>query len=360
VSQKIYFTPGPAQLYPTAEAHLKQALWDDIPSISHRSNQFRVIYQDTVEALKQLLGLPDNYAVLFTGSATEIWERLMQNCVEETSFHLVNGEFSKKFYEFGALLGKKALKQEVEVGKGFEVNDIQVDYKAELVAVVHNETSTGVITSEADIHQIKQQNSKRLVVVDMVSSAPYPQLDFKLIDSAYFSVQKAFGLPAGLGVWLANEKCLAKAEMLENKKMITGAHHRLSNLWKFFEKYETPSTPNVLGIYLLGKIAQDMLQKGIATIRAETDQKAQILYDFLAKDARFEPFVQNPAHRSPTVIVANTTVNAPELIKKISEQGLIMGSGYQTFKEKQIRIANFPAVSVEAVEQLCEALQKAG
>jgi phosphoserine aminotransferase len=356
VSQKIYFTPGPAQLYPSVEAHLKQALWEDIPSISHRSNQFRSIYQDTVEALRELLGLPDNFAILFTGSATEVWERLLQNCVEETSFHLVNGEFSKKFYEFGHLLQKKSLKQEVEVGKGFEVADIQVDYKAELIAVVHNETSTGVVTPEADIQQIKQKNPQRLVAVDMVSSAPYPQLDYRLVDSAYFSVQKAFGLPAGLGVWLVNEKCLAKAESLENKKFTTGAHHRLTNLWKFFEKYETPSTPNVLGIYLLGKIAQDMLREGVANIRKATDRKAQILYDFLQQDSRFEPFVQNPKHRSPTVIVANTVANAPDLIKKISAQGLIMGSGYQTFKEKQIRIANFPAVSLAAVEQLREAL----
>jgi phosphoserine aminotransferase len=352
VSRKVFFTPGPAHLYPTYENHLKSALDAQIPSISHRSNQFRSIYQDTFESLKELFNLPDGYAILFTSSATEIWERLIQNCVEESSFHLVNGEFSRKFYEFAGLLGKKAHRQEAVFGEGFELDKVEIDYKSELIAVVHNETSSGVAMPEADIHALKAKNSKRLVVVDMVSSAPYPRLDFSQIDSAYFSVQKAFGMPAGLGVWLVKETCLAKAEVLQKKSLITGTYHRLTNLWKFFEKYETPETPNVLAIYLLGKIAQDMLVKGIEKIRQETDHKAQLLYDFFASDARFSVFVKNPAHRSPTVVVANTQMKAGDLIKQMTEKGMVLGSGYKDYKDSQIRVANFPAVSVEETEKL--------
>ena len=42
-----------------------------------------------------------------------------------------------------------------------------------------------------------------------------------MIDTAFFSVQKAFGLPAGLGVWIANEKCLEKAKRLAKYDGIT-------------------------------------------------------------------------------------------------------------------------------------------
>ena len=71
---------------------------------------------------------------------------------------------------------------------------------------------------EADIHKLKRSNQKRLMAVDMVSSAPIPEIDLDLIDTAFFSVQKAFGLPAGLGVWIANEKCLEKAKRLVEHK----------------------------------------------------------------------------------------------------------------------------------------------
>jgi phosphoserine aminotransferase len=354
MNPKTFFTPGPAAMYPTFYQHLTQALADDIPSISHRSNQFRSIYQDTFEALKELFNLPDGFGVFFTGSATEIWERLLQNCVEDTSFHLVNGAFSSKFHEFAELLQRTALKQEVEFGKGFSIEDIKIDYKAELIAFTHNETSSGVMTSPDTIQHIKAQNPNRLVVVDMVSSAPYPTFDFNQIDSAFFSVQKAFGLPAGLGVWIVNEKCLAKAEAIE-KERSTGTYHRLSNLWKFFERFETPATPNVLGIYLLGKIATDMLEKGIDTIREETDVKAIMLYDFLRESEHFEVFVRNSEHQSPTVIVADTTLPAKQVIDTLVAQNIIIGSGYDKSRE-QIRIANFPAVSIEDTERLIEAL----
>ena len=52
----------------------------------------------------------------------------------------------------------------------------------------------------------------RLLAVDAVSSLPYPDFDYTKLDSVFFSVQKGFGLPSGLGVWMANDKCLAKAE----------------------------------------------------------------------------------------------------------------------------------------------------
>ncbi len=352
----LYFTAGPAATYPTVGKHLAQALQDQIPSISHRSNQFRSIYQDTFEGLKELFDLPAGFGVFFLGSATEIWERLLQNCVEEAGFHLVNGAFSKKFYDFAHLLHKKAFKQEVPFGQGFLPENINVHYKAEIIAFTQNETSSGVATPVETIHQIKEQNPGRLVVVDAVSSAPYPIFDFTKIDSMFFSVQKAFGLPAGLGVWIANEKCLAKSELLESKGMLTGAYTKLTSLWKFFEKFETPATPNVLGIYLLNKVVKDMLAVGKDEIRQDTDLKAIMLYDYLRESELFDVFVENPAHQSNTVIVANTRKPAKPIIDALAKKGFIIGSGYEKSRE-QIRIANFPATSVEQMESLIEAMQ---
>src|SRR3982751_3913612 len=119
MNPKINFTPGPSQLYFTVESHVRTAFKDGIPSLSHRSKQFEGIYKKVVDGLRQLLGAPDNFYVFFTGSANEIWERVIQNLVEEKSFHLVNGSFSKRFYEIALQLNKKAEKVEVKEGQGF-------------------------------------------------------------------------------------------------------------------------------------------------------------------------------------------------------------------------------------------------
>ena len=98
--RKTYFTPGPAELFPTVERHYQEAFEQQLGSISHRSQKFRDIYRHTVEQLRTLMNIPETNGIFFTGSATEIWERLIQNTVEHESFHLVNGSFSKKFYDF--------------------------------------------------------------------------------------------------------------------------------------------------------------------------------------------------------------------------------------------------------------------
>lgn len=357
--KQVYFTAGPAEMYPTFEQHLRTAVENQLGSISHRSQKFRDIYKFTVEQLRKLMNVPDSYAILFTGSASEVWERILLNCVEHESFHLVNGSFSKKFYEYAVSLRKYAHKQEKPFGEGFDYAEIEVPEYAEVICVTHNETSSGVQMREPDIHKLKRSNSKKLIAVDMVSSAPYPELDFEVIDTAFFSVQKAFGLPAGLGVWIANEKCLAKSERLQKYEDATiGAHNNLPALWKNFKTYETPATPNVIGIYLLGKIAEDLNAIGIDKVRKQTEEKYKVLNKFVESSNNFSPSVAEERHRSRTVVVANTKKSSAEVIAQVKKANMIVGSGYGPFKESQIRIANFPAVSLEQVEALIGELKK--
>jgi phosphoserine aminotransferase len=342
---------------------MQTAMDEQIGSISHRSKQFRQLYQHAAEQLTELLQIPGGSGIFFLGSATEIWERSLQNCVANESFHLVNGSFSKRFYEFSLELNGKnsprhAVHVEAPFGKGFDASDAFIPETSELVCLTHNETSSGVSMPVSEIHALKQAHANKLFIVDAVSSAPYPNLDLSLIDSVFFSVQKAFGLPAGLGVWITNEKMLAKAEQLKSQGSSIGTYHSLPSLYKNFKNFETPETPNVMNIYLLGKIAEEMNQRGVATIRQETEAKAQRLYDFMATSPAFEIFVQNPAHRSQTVVVANTTKPATEVIEVIKATGHIIGSGYGSYKDKQIRIANFPATSMDEIESLIAELKK--
>jgi phosphoserine aminotransferase len=349
------FTPGPSQLYFTVSDHAKQAFKEGIPSISHRSKLFEQISKETTDGLRQLLNIPSDYHLFFTGSATEIWERIIQNLVEEKSFHLVNGSFSKRFYEIAQQLEKKPAKLQVTEGLGFE-ESISVPDGTELIAITQNETSTGVSMPLELIYKLKENNPQALVAVDAVSSLPYPDIDISKIDSIFFSVQKGFGLPAGLGVWVVNQKCIDKAEQLLKKGISIGSYHNIPSLLSHAIKNQTPETPNVLTIYLLNKVVQDFLRRGITTIRKETEYKSTLLYQALAKHELVSAAVKDKKFQSRTVIVAESGSHTEKLTQFLSEKKLFPGDGYGPFKKTQLRFANFPAHSKEQYEMLVDRL----
>lgn len=352
MGKHIYFTPGPSQLYHTYDYHVKKAINEEIGSISHRSNAFQKIYEATEQALKELLGIPDEFRVLFLSSATEIWERIIQNLVTEKSHHFVNGAFSKRFYEFAIELGKLSTQVVADPGKEFTTFDIPNG--TELIGITQNETSTGYAFDVNQLKAIRENNPEALISLDVVSSIPAIPTPFDLIDTTYFSVQKSFGMPAGLGVWIINEKAIDRAIALEAKGA-KGTYRKLSALIKSAEKKQTPETPNVVAIYILGKIAEDMIARGIKMIRNETIYKSTILYQTLETSNQFTPFVADKVNRSKTVVVTETPKQV-QILSDLEKKKIILGKGYGVFKNDHLRIANFPAHSKEQIEMLCDLL----
>jgi len=351
----VNFTPGPSQLFYTVEDHVRQAFKNGIPSLSHRSKEFESIYAAVKGGLQELLGIPPDFHIFFTGSATEIWERSVQNLVEKNSAHFVNGAFSKRYFEIAGQLGKTTHKVESPFGSGF-TDSVTLAGNTELIALTHNETSTGVSLPMSFVNSFKANYSEALIVVDAVSSLPYPSFDFNKIDSIFFSVQKGFGLPAGLGVWIVNERCLAKAEKISKAGGPIGTYHSLPTLLANEKKNQTPETPNVLGIYLLSKVIQDFNRRGIQIIRKETEYKAAILYQAFEVHGLAKPFVQDKAHRSQTVIVAECGDNTQKIAEHLAKVGLHAGEGYGEKKKSQLRFANFPTHSKEQFELLVDTL----
>ena len=355
---KIYFTPGPSQLYFTAHEHVRSAIREDIPSISHRSSSFQKIYEETVENIKTLLGLPADYTILFTSSATEVWERIIMNLVAVESFHLVNGAFSSRFHQIAVELGRNALSADAEEGAVVELEQLLIPESTELIALTHNETSTGASQPVEDIYRMRQSFPNQLLALDVVSSAPVANIDYSQVDTAYFSVQKCFGLPAGLGVWIVNERCIEKNAKLIEFGQVTGSYHSLQSLLEKARKNQTPETPNVLGIYLLGKVAGDMLEKGLAQIRRESAYKSALIYHTFESNPLLEAFVSEPAFRSSTTTVARVDGGSEKLIAHLNARGMVTWTGYGKFKSEHIRIANFPTHSKEQIELLSDYLSQ--
>ena len=351
----VYFTPGPSELYFTINDHLRNALQKGIPSISHRSQVFMDIYRDTTYTLKELLQLPDNYRILFLSSSHEIWERTIQNLVAEQSFHLINGAFSRRFFDIAKSINKKTLHVTSEEGSCLDPGSISIPKSTELISFTHDESSTGASQPLEDIYNTRVSHPEALIAVDVASSLPFVNLDFSKIDTAYFSVQQCFGLPSGLAVWLVNDRCLQKHEDLLSTHKAVGTYHRLDNMIQYDEKNQTPETPNILAIYLLGMVARDMLEKGIDMIRRETEYKAAVLYHGFEQHEKLSPFIEEKKYRSKTVIVAqgNNTNTFKDALSKVK---MIVGDGYGPFINNHIRIANFPTHSKELVEMLTDKL----
>ncbi len=355
--KNIYFTVGPSQLYPTVEKHILEGLKEDIPSLSHRSEKFRDIYRTTAENLRKLLDIPKTYHIFFTGSSQENMERVIQNCVDKTSFHIVHGIFGSKFYQTAVDYKKNAVKVEAVHGYGCEIAELKIPKTSELIAVTHNETSSGVAISNNEIYCLRERHPDGLIAVDMVSSVPAQEMDFSQIDVGFFSVQKGFGLPAGLAVLVVNDRAIEKAKNIVSKGKSIGSYHSFLNLLQEENLFQTPETPNVFAIYLLGKVIADMQAYGIDKIRQETEEKAALIYDFFDRQKEFTPLVKDKRFRSKTTIVIDVKGKSKEVLKLLAKHGMIVGSGYGKYKDEHIRIANFPAHQISDVKRLIKILK---
>lgn len=342
--KKIYFTVGPSQVYPTLYRHLNQAIKKDIPSLNHRGTGFKQLFKDTTENLKKLLNIPKNYHVFFVSSALEAMERTIMGSVDKTSFHIITGSFGKAWSNYAAQLGKKSLTSD-NLGS-------KIPKDAELICITQNDTSTGFWIPMRDIYNLKKKYPEKLIAIDIVSSIPYVDIDYKYIDVAFLSVQKGFGLPAGLGVMIVSPKALEKTEELIEKGVVVGSYHNLKALSEKAGDFQTPETPNVLNIYLLNQVIKDMLKIGINKIRLDTDKKTKSLYEFFDNHKKFQPFIKNRKFRSPTTLAIDVKGKSERLRKKLAKAGFILGAGYGDNKLNHIRIANFPSHTLKNVVQM--------
>jgi phosphoserine aminotransferase len=99
-----------------------------------------------------------------------------------------------------------------------------------------------------------------------------------------------------------------------------------------------------------------MLDKGVENIRIETDKKAEMIYSFLHKSDNYFFQKKHPDFYSKTTICVDVKGGSNELIKRLKAQGVVMGNGYEIMKDKQIRIGNFPAHSLDDVKSLLKLL----
>lgn len=341
------FYPGPSKLYPEIQGYLLEAYQTGILSANHRSGQFMRMLESTLAELKNKLGIPTDYEIYFTSSATECWEIVAQSFVKDKSLHLFNGAFGEKWLDYARLLKPNS------VGEVFGIDELPnlgTSGDAEVLCLTHNETSNGTAIPDEAL-RVLRSGFEGLIALDATSSMAGVELPWKQGDIWFASAQKCFGLPSGLGILVVSPQAIERALEIGERSH----YNSLLFIRDNFIKFQTHYTPNILGIYLLGRVAEQV--QPIELVSKTIKERALSWYSFLEENG-FEALCTNPETRSDTVIAVNCNLGKlADLKARLLARGITIGNGYGKWKESSFRIANFPAIEASEIELLKEILK---
>jgi phosphoserine aminotransferase len=342
----ISFYPGPSRIHPKVPVYVKEAAQKGILSMNHRSEEFMSLCKSTSTLLKQRLRIPKDYVVLYTSSATECWEIIAQSVIEKESFHFFNGSFGQKWFDYTQRLQAhaKAIPFHREQVPSLLLESLNTEG---VVCITQNETSNGTQVDNTLLKTFRERNPQSIIAIDATSSMAGITLDFKQADIWFASVQKCFGLPAGLAVMICSPRAIAHARKVNN------AHHynSLTSMVGFMAKWQTTHTPNVLSIYLLMRVLKN--SPSIGELHKQTLRRYQEWVKFFKNFSSLRLLVDNHSVRSLTVLPIEASAAQVQRIKKEAmKKGLLLGEGYGDFKATTFRIANFPALQQKEIALL--------
>ena len=343
------FSAGPAAL---PEEVLQQAQeemlnWHgagcSVMEMSHRGKEFMSILDRAEADLRELMGIPANYKVLFLqGGATQQFAQIPMNLLAGRSAdYIVTGSWSKKAYKEAQRIGTVRCAATTEES-GFTrlptAEEIKLDPFAAYLHVCTNETIHGV-----EIPAQRIADTGVPLVVDMSShilSGPVPVEKFGLI---YAGAQKNIG-PSGLTLVIVREDLLGMAPLSIPTVMDYAV---------MAENGSMLNTPPTYAIYIAGLVFQWLKkQGGLAGIDAINAEKARILYEAIDQSGGFYSNPVDPDCRSRMnvpFVLANPELDAAFLAES-KAAGLASLKGHKSVGGMRASIYN--AVSLEAVQAL--------
>ena len=277
---RIYnFSAGPAML---PEEVLKEAAEEmldyrgcgmSVMEMSHRSKVFQQIIDEAEADLRELIGIPDNYRVLFLqGGATLQFGMIPMNLmtVNKKADYIHTGVWTKKAINDAKLFGEVRVIASSEDKKFSYIpsmKNLKVNQDADYVYMCDNNTIYGTKFKEyPDTGDIP-------LICDMSSCFLSEPIDIKKFGMVYAGAQKNVG-PAGVTIVIIRDDLVARSVDLPLPVYLKYNVHTENG-----SMYNTPPT---YGIYLCGKVFKWLLKNGGLKERARVnEEKAKILYDYL-------------------------------------------------------------------------------
>ncbi len=207
--------PGPSPVNP----RVLQAL--SLPVIGHLDPKFLEIMDQSMAMLREIFQIKNRLALPMSGTGSAGMEACFVNLIEPGDAVLigVNGVFGTRMVDVAQRCGAQVDTVEAEWGTALDAQSFKAALEKKrykLIALVHAETSTGVLQPLDDIARLVREHGA-LLLVDAVTSlggAPV-KVDELGIDACYSCTQKCLGCPPGLSPVTFNERAL---EIIRNRK----------------------------------------------------------------------------------------------------------------------------------------------
>lgn len=334
------------------------------PMIGHRGQGFKDLYAKMQPQLQQLLSTKQ-LVYISTSSAWGVMEGALRNLVTKKVLNCMCGAFSDKWFDVSKRCGKEA--DALQVPWGSPIRASEIDKKLatgqfDALTLIHNETSTGVMSPLAEIAALKKKYPDVMFIVDAVSSMTAVPLNFDElgIDVLLAGTQKAFALPPGTAVFTCSPAALAKAATVKDR----GYYFDFVEFQKNAEQSMTPSTPSIGHVYALASKLDDMFAEGLEARYARHRKTNQMTRDWAAKhgftlfpDAGFESITLTCVNNGAKP--GGRTVDVAKLQKLVKDQGFLIDGGYGKIKGTTFRLSNMGDETEATMNQLYAALDKA-
>jgi phosphoserine aminotransferase len=343
------FGCGPSKIRPEQALALARANSNLLGS-SHRQAPVKNLVGTVRAGLKDLFSLPDGWEiVLGNGGSTMFWDVATFGLVAERSQHYVFGEFSSKFADAAAsaphLGDPVVVRSEPGTHPSIEAAPADVD----VVAMTHNETSTGV---SMELHR---PDGDALVVVDATSGAgglPWSPSD---VDVYYFAPQKCFASDGGLWLAACSPAAIDRIKTIDASGRWSPASLDIKIALDNSLLNQTYNTPALATLVLLNEQIQWMLHNGgLAWSVDRCRTSSGHLYRWAADSTYATPFVANPRQRSAVVgtIDLDDSVRADDVCTALRANGIVDTDSYRKLGRNQLRIGMFPSVEPDDVALL--------
>ena len=294
MSRVYNFSAGPAvlpeEVLRTAAAEMLDyhGCGMSVMEMSHRSKDFQAII-DTAEAdFRELLGVPENYKVLFLqgGGNTQFAMVPMNLMRHGVADYIVTGQWAKKAAKEAEMYGKVNVVAS-SADKTFsyipDLQNLAIDDDADYVYICQNNTIYGTT-----IRELPNTKGKDLVsdVSSMFLSEP---MDVSKYGVLWGGVQKNVG-PAGVTIVVIRDDLIREDVLPGTPTMLRYKTHADAK-----SLYNTPPCYNIYVCGLVFKWLKEM--GGLSVMKERNEQKAKILYDYLDQSTMFRGTVA-PKDRS--------------------------------------------------------------
>ena len=342
---RVYnFAPGPSMLpLPVLEKVQKDLLCYgstgmSVMEMSHRSRMYLDIFEKTVADLREVMGVPEGYKVMFLqGGATAMFSAVPLNLMQGGKADYVDsGNFAHN-----ALVEAQKYGEVVTAGSSREdgysyIPDYTLSPDAKYVHITTNNTIYGTRWDH-----VPETNGVPLVA-DMSSNILSEVSDVSKFGVIYAGAQKNVA-PAGVVILVIREDLLGHELPITPKVM---------SFKKMADADSMLNTPNCFGIYVAGLTFEWIkAQGGVAALEKVNIEKAKLLYDFLDESALFHGTARaKDRSRMNVTFVTGDAEKDAAFVKAAAARGLVNLKGHRIVGGMRASIYN--AMPIEGVQAL--------